>query len=297
MKRWLSLPLLLLLVAPVRAAPVDGLAAVVDDRIITRSEFDQALALAERTGRASGPEARAEVLEGLIERALVQREAKRQGLGVADDEVQRAIADIRSRNGLDENAFRSALAGQGMDYEAYLAEVGAQILRLKVAGRALRAKLQVGDEALREFYLRNVAQFCEADSVRLIHIQAGGADARQAAEATRARVLAGETPEAATREAAPSASVADMGYVLVNNLSEEVRAALRDTPQGGVSPVVEMRGTCSLFVVADRKGGRVPAFEEVRERVRDRYYEDREEELYRSWIESLKERARIVRKM
>ncbi len=296
MKRWLSLLLLLLLAAPVRAAPVDGLAAVVDGRIITRSEFDQALAIAQRSGRAAGPSARADVLEGLIERALVEREAKRLGVTVGDEDLSRAVADIRARNGLDEDVFRAALASQGMEYGAYLAEVRAQILRLKVAGRALRAKLQVGDEALREFYLKNVAEFCESDTVRLIHIQTGGPSAREAAEAARNRVLAGEDPEA-VREGPSPASVADMGYVLVNNLSEEVRTALRDTPQGGVSPVVEMRGACSVFVVADRKGGRIPAFEEVRDQVRDRYFEDREEELYRAWIEALKEQARIVRKM
>lgn len=284
--------------APVaRSAPVDGLAAVVDGRVITRSELQQALVLAERTGLASGPGAREQVLESLIEKALVEAEARRMGITVTAEEVERAVADIRKRNGLDEAAFRAVVEGQGMDYAEYLGEVRSQILRLKVAGWALRARLQVSDEALREHYLKNVAEFCDPDAVRLFHVQARGDDARSAAEAARARLLAGEDPASVAREVSPSATGNDMGYVPLANLSEEVRAALREANPGGVTPVVEMRGACHVFVVADRQGGRIPDFEEVRDRVRERYFVDREEELFQAWIESLKARARIVRKM
>ncbi|MEW6486667.1 MAG: peptidyl-prolyl cis-trans isomerase [Thermodesulfobacteriota bacterium] len=280
-----------------RSAPVDGLAAVVDGRVITRSELQQALVLAERTGLASGPGARDQVLEGLIEKALVESEARRMGVAVAAEEVERAVADIRKRNGLDEAGFRGVIEGQGMDYGEYLGEVRSQILRLKVAGRALRARLQVSDEALREHYLKNVAEFCDPDAVRLFHVQARGDDARSAAEAARARLLAGEDPASVARDVSPSATGADMGYVPLANLSEEVRDALREADPSGVTPVVEMRGACHVFVVADRQGGRIPDFEEVRDRVRERYFLDREEELFQTWIESLKAQARIVRKM
>jgi len=296
MKRWLLAPCLLVLSAsPALSVTVDGLAAVVDDQVITRSELREAMSMADRPGQAPGADARARALEDLIEKVLVNREAKRLGVSVSDEELLRAVEDIRSRNGLDEDAFRQALAGQGMDYGTYLAAVRAQILRMKVAGRVLRAKMDVGDEALREFYLKNVADFCEPDSVRLVQIQTEGPEAREEAEGARVRVLAGENPEAVAREMGSAAG--DMGYVLVENLAEQVRQALRDLEPGEVSPVVEMKGSCSLFVVADRREGRIPAFEEVREQIRDRYFEEKQEELYRTWIESLKEKAQIVRKM
>lgn len=297
MKRCLLLFALLAVAAPAAGAAVDGLAAVVDGRVITRSEVSLALALAERTGRAGGPGARTQVLERLIEQALVEQEASRLGVSVSEDDLERAVADIRTRNGLDEESFRAVIVGQGMDYDSYLREVGSEILRLKVAGRALRARLQVGDEALREYYLRNVAEFCEPDQVRLFHIQARGEGAMESAQEARARLLAGEGPAEVAQGISPSASGTDMGYVLLHNLSEEVRSALREAGEGGVSPVLEMRGACHVFVVADRRAGRILDFEEVRDRVRERYFEEREEELYRTWMESLKERARIVRKM
>jgi peptidyl-prolyl cis-trans isomerase SurA len=297
MKRWFLIPCLLALWAsPVFAVTVDGLAAVVDDQVITRSELKEALSLEERSGQVSGPDAKSRVLEGLIENLLVEREAKRLSISVSDEEVLRAVEDIRTRNGLDDEAFRSALAGQGMDYGAYLDAVRTQILRVKVAARVLRSKLDVGDEALREFYLKNVADFCEAESVRLVQIQTKGPEARESAEEARSRVLAGEKPEAVARELG-SPTGGDMGYVLVKNLAEQVRKALHNLEKGEVSGVVEMNGSCSLFVVADRREGRIPPFEEVREQIREQYFEKKQDELYRTWIESLKEKAQIVRKM
>lgn len=294
MKRWLAVALLL---SPhwAQAALVDGVAAVVDGRVITRSEVSDSVALAKRTGLRGGDEER-DALEELIERSLVEAEARRLGVEVTDAEVEQAVSEIRSRNGLDPEAFRAALAGQGMEWDVYLAEVRAQILRMKLAGRVLRSKLEVGDEALREFYLKNVADFCESDSLRLYHIQASGPEGRARAEEIRARVAAGEDPEKVARDG-EAVGAGDMGYVLVHNLSEDVRRALEKIPTGGVTPVVEMQGSCNLFFVADRKDGRVRPFEEVREQVRERYFREKEQELYRTWIDSLKQKARIVRKL
>jgi len=295
-RRLLLFCLFVFCAAPAMAVTVDGLAAVVDDQVITRSELREALSLGERSGQESGPDAKARVLEQLIEKLLVEREAKRLGISVSDEELLQAVEEIRGRNGLDDEGFRAALAKEGMEYGTYLEAVRGQILRMKVAGRVLRAKLDVGDDALREFYLKNVAEFCEADSVRLVHIQAEGPEARETAEGARARLLAGEDPESVARELG-SPGGGDMGYVLVDNLADQVRQALHNLEPGEVSPVVEMKGACNLFVVADRREGRIPAFEEVREKIRDRYFEVKQEELYRAWIDSLKEKAQIARKM
>lgn len=296
MKPWV---LLAVLVLPqgASAARVDGLAAVVDGRVITRSEVSDSAELARRTGRAAG-ETERDVLEGLIERSLVEAESQRLGMEVTDQEVEQAVAEIRGRNGLDPEGFRAALAGQGMEWDHYLAEVRFQILRMKVASRVLRAKLEVGDEALREFYLKNVADFCESDALRLYHIQASGPEGKARAEAVRARLAAGEDPAAVARQLEGQLGGAgDMGYVLVHNLSEQVRGAVEKIAPGGVSPVVEMQGSCNLFFVADRRGGTVRAFEEVRDQIRDRYFREKEQELYQTWIDSLKQKARIVRKL
>lgn len=300
MARWLSLLMALFLVQPAAALMVDSMAAVVDGQVVTRSQVEEFLAQGQAT--ASGlPKASQEkqALEELIERALVEREADRLGIDATDEEVGQAVKDIRARNGLDPDAFRQAVTAQGMTYEGYLREVRFQILRAKVASRVLKSRLRVGDEALREYYLKNVAEYREPESVRLCQIQVPDS-ARERAEGLRKRALAGESPEKLAEEASRGRAgprSGDTGFVPLRNLSKQVRDAIAGLPKGGVSPVVELGGVCGFFEVLERKEGRIPPFEEVRDRIREAYFKDTEEELYRTWIESLKEKARIERKM
>ncbi|MHB8763176.1 MAG: peptidyl-prolyl cis-trans isomerase, partial [Deferrisomatales bacterium] len=279
MKHWLTIALFALLPAAAGAATVDGVAAVVDKRVITRSEVEALAALGGRLSQGQNPsgDPRARALENLIEKALVEREAERMGVSVTDEDVARAVEDVRRRHNLDPEAFRKAIEAQGLTYPAYLEEVTSQVRRAKVAGRAMRSRMRVGDEALREHYLKNVAEYREAAAVRLQHLQLPAAAGRDAADRAR---------EQFSREGAAGGD--DMGFVAVENLSAEIRAAVEGVPVGGVTPVVLLRDAFHVFRVVERRPGRIPAFEEVRDRIRDSYFEDQEEELYQAWIDSLK---------
>ncbi|GAB4270997.1 MAG: SurA N-terminal domain-containing protein [Deferrisomatales bacterium] len=300
MRRVLLVLLGLLCAGSAQAVIVDGVAAVVNGTVLTRSEVEEALALDRRTGRAAGEETLEKALDHLIERALVAQEAEHLGIRVTEEEVDSAVGEIQRRNGMSPESFRAALTAQGMDYEKYLEEVRYEILRMKVASRVLRARLRVSDDALREYYLRNVSRLRKPGAVRLCHIQIPGEQAEETAEAVRRRILAGEDPEELARRVStgPTADEGgDMGLVPLSELSEQVRQAVADLPEGGVSPVVRMGGACHLFAILDRTEGEIPSFESVRDEIRDLYFRDKEEELYRAWMGSLKEKARIERKM
>jgi len=297
MKPWLVL-LLALWAGPAAAGLVDGVAAVVGGRVITKSEVEELASMSSRSAAAAPGDRTSKALESLIETALVEREAERQGINVTDEELEQAVADVRKRNNMDDRTFREAIASQGMKYDAYLRTLRSQVLKAKVTGRALRSKLKVGDEALREYYLKNVAEFRDPESVRLYHIQISASRGIAAAEAIRARALAGESFSALARQVSEGPGAAkggDMGYLAVKKLAGEVWDAVSGLPEGGVSHVVAMGGAFHLFYAAEWKGGRIPAFEELRDQIQDRYYKEKEEELYRSWMDSLKEKAGVER--
>lgn len=145
-----------------------------------------------------------------------------------------------------------------------------------------------------------MADYRVTDGVRLQHLQLPGAGGVGAAEAARARALGGEDFGALVRELSQGPGAVgggDMGFLTPDSLSAEVRVAVAGLAEGAVSPVVEMRGNFHLFRVAERRKGRVQAFEEVLDRLRDRYFQDQEEELFQGWIQSLKDQARIDRRL
>ena len=290
MVKWFTL-VLLLWVAPAVASVVDRVAAVVDAYVVTRGEVDEHLAF-QNDIVGGAPLDRGQALEALIEKALVEREAERRGLIPSDEELQSALTDIRARNKMSEEQFLQALASQGMGFDTYMRQVRDQMVQAKVAGVVVRERMGVGDEALREYYLKNVSSYCESPALRLVHIQVPGEQGRERAEELRSRVEQAGAPDAVGDQG----QLTDMGYVLVENLSSDVRSALDGLPVGGVSPVVEMGGACNLFYVAERKEGRIRPFEEVRDQLRESYFRDQEEELFRLWIDDLKAQAYIVRK-
>lgn len=295
MKRILLLSLFLC-AAPAAAVIVDGVAAVVDGRVITVREVETTAVARTKMG-APGVDQKKEALEGLIENMLIQQEADRLGVSVSKGDVEAAAADIRKRNNMEEAAFKEALASQGMPWADYLDQLKAQILKVKVAGQVLRSRLRAEEEDLKEFYLKHAAEFCQPDQVRLRHLEVSGG--REAAEKARRRLEAGESPEVVAREVAGEKGLTDMGVLAVGTLSDTVRDAIRNASAKGVSSVVQMGDVCHLFIVSEQKTARVPRYEELdsatKEHVQNRFYEVKEDELYRSWIDTLKEKAKIER--
>jgi peptidyl-prolyl cis-trans isomerase SurA len=297
MRRLLTLLALLACASPSLARVVDGIAAVVEGQVITRSEVED---LVEARSRMGAPprleDSKADALESLIEKVLLEKEAGRLGIAVTDEDVESAVVEVRKRNGLDDQAFRAALAGQGMDYASYVAELRSQILRMKVAGQVLRSRIRTDEDAIQEYYLKHVSDFCEPSKVRLGHLQSAD---RQSAEGARKRLAAGEAPEAVAKDLPGSSGYQDMGLLDVESLAEAVRAAIKGLRPGDVAPVVELEGGCHLFLVAEEKKGGPLRYEdlppEAKQVVKNRYIDEQEQELYRSWIDSLKQKANIER--
>jgi parvulin-like peptidyl-prolyl isomerase len=280
---------------PALSSVVDGVAAVVDGRVITRSEVEELAATRSRLDARSAGAVR-EALDLLIEKALVEKEAARYGIDTSEEEVDRGIADVRSRNSMDAEAFEGALRAQGIAYGAYRSEIRREILKAKVAGPVLRARLDgAREDELRAYYLKNVSAFREAEEVRLGHLELS-AD-RGAAEAARTKIAAGADPRESARTVPGAGGYADLGWMTPESLSEAVREAIQTVAAGGVTDVVELGGKCHLFLVTEKKKGRVPPYEEILELVRQRYFEEKEQELYGAWLDSLKQNARIEEKM
>ena len=65
---------------------------------------------------------------------------------------------------------------------------------------------------------------------------------------------------------------------------------------GEISPVVKIGDNYHLFQLAERDGGGVAPYETIRETVRERYLQEGGQEIFRGWIEQLKEEAYIERR-
>jgi peptidyl-prolyl cis-trans isomerase SurA len=140
---------------------VDKVIAVVNTDVVLQSDLDLRLAVLKPSldaikdpGQRAKKriELRKQVVQALINERILSQEATRMGLGATDQEVERAIADIKAQNKLDDAGLASELKKQGLTMPQYRAEMRAQIMQAKVSNVVLRPRIQISEDELRAAY-------------------------------------------------------------------------------------------------------------------------------------------------
>ncbi|HTE50095.1 MAG TPA: SurA N-terminal domain-containing protein [Kofleriaceae bacterium] len=169
------LSLLLFLLVPLLARPaspsaapaasgwtaVDSVIAVVNQDVILRSDFDRRVSAlktvleqikdpAERTKRRI--ELRKQILGSLIDERLVFQASLAMGLTAVGPEVDRAVAEVKAKNKIDDAALAKVLAENGYTMAQYREEIQRQILQAKLSNLVFRPRVHVSDEELRAAY-------------------------------------------------------------------------------------------------------------------------------------------------
>ncbi len=125
-----------LLVLAGEAEPLDRIVAVVDGRPILASDLG---------GNANSPEA----VEQLVERQLLQAEARRRGISIGERELDEAIEQVRSRNKIPDLAtLQRAVTASGRSWAQYRTELREQLLERQIMGAIMARGTQVTDREL-----------------------------------------------------------------------------------------------------------------------------------------------------
>jgi peptidyl-prolyl cis-trans isomerase SurA len=141
--------------------PVDSVIAVVNQEVVLKSDLDRRQAAYEKSLAAvKDPaerakkriELRKQIIAALIDEHLLNQEAMRMGLSASDPEVDRAIADVKAKNKLDDASFTKALTEQGLTLRLFREEMRSQIMQAKITNLVLRPRVQISEEELHAAY-------------------------------------------------------------------------------------------------------------------------------------------------
>lgn len=230
------------------AQTVQGIAAVVNDDIVSTQELTERVRLARAsTGLPDDPNTQRlltqQALRTLIDEKLQAQEAQRLNITVTDAEVDTAISNIAQRNNLTTEQLGSFLAERGTDMASLRAQLRSQIAWLKVIGREVRPKVVVTESQIdlansvaqptageRELLLSEIVLpvYTPDQEANVI------ADARQLVAALRGgsefAPLARQMSVAASAE-----SGGDLGWIPSSSLAEDLRNALSRMSPGQIS--------------------------------------------------------------
>lgn len=134
--------------------PIDGIAAVVDESIILRSELDLAVAnvLAQNAERAAQlpprPVLERQVLEQMIMMRLQVDRARDSGIRISDAQLEQSVANVAQSNGMSMQQLRQRIEADGMGWDEFRDSLREELLVQQLHQRVVRGRVAVSESEI-----------------------------------------------------------------------------------------------------------------------------------------------------
>ena len=292
----------------------NAIVAIVNDEIITlhdvNREAQSAISDAEKKGAlndAARNQIRRTVLDRLIEKKLTEQKIKELNIRVSEEEISQAIDDVRKQNNIpSQEALVAALAGQGLSFDQYRAQLQEQIEKLKLVSIEVRAKVQVGESEMHDYYAANLAKYTEEESYRARHIffktgEKASPDEIQRSKATALAVLAdakggkdfGELAKKFSEDPAARKDGGDLGSFKKGDMQPELEKTILSLKPGEVSELVTTPIGFHIIKLEARVAGTTKPFENVKSDIEEILYRKKSEERFSQWAKDLRGKASV----
>lgn len=307
---------LTLLILPLAAGAeiVNGIAATVNDEVITNRELDReyARAVSEVEKRSGAPSAEAakalrkEVLNSLINRKLINDKIRELKIVISEEEVRQAIEEIKKQNNLSQEGLVAALLSQGTTFDQYKAQMKEQLERLRLMSQEVKAKIQVSEAEVREYYDKNQALYSELPSYRARHIFFKVPEKASSDEIKKIMKKAMEVI-AEARSTSDFAALAkkysddpnaakdggDLGTFKKGDMLPEIENAVIGMKPGEVSDIVSTPAGFHIIKLEEKIPAKVKPFETVKAAIDDLLYRKKSEERFNQWVDELRKNAAV----
>ena len=302
---------------PAEAANVvEGIAAVVNGKVITQSEVRGAVDAQTQMIRAMIPDPaeqqrqirtlREEALDSLIDRELVLAEFEKSGGRIRPeflrDDVNRIV--VEQYDG-DRSAFIAALADAGLTLNKFTELREKQMVVQYMRSQQSRNIPPPTPREVEEYYKKNAADYREPGRINIstITLPKYGGDPgtttetqRALAEDIRARVQAGASfAELAQRHSSDSraADGGSWGWVDRSTMNPRIYEIAQSLQPGSVSGLIEDAAAFILIRLDARQDGALKPLDEVRQNIEMRITSEKRQEIEQRWLQRLRDRATI----
>lgn len=305
--------LFLIATAQAPADTVDGIAAIVNDRILTYSDVRElATPAIQNAYRLYNGEERdkkiqqagVDALNTLVERALILQEYQEKGYKIPDYVFDNRMKEIiEEQYGGDKNALIRTLQARGLTIDQWKQKyVKEPFIVQALRQKEVSSELVVSPAQIETFYNQHEDKFKEPYRVRLrmIVIRKAGASTDEAAALARdlAQKLDAGADFANLANVYSSgnqrAAGGDWGWVdKESGLRKELADAAFSLKAGQHSGVVETDDGFYLIQVDEEKPARMRPMTEVRSDIDKILIQEQRNRLQQRWIERLKKKAYI----
>ncbi len=271
-------------------SPENRVVATVNGDPILLAEFQERLARAGfKAGQEVEPQVEEELLNRLVERKMLLREAQRRRIKIGLADINKRIESFRAEQGQE---VKEVLASQGVDFEKWKNDVWEDLMIERLLARDVNKKINLSGAEVRKYYQDNPLQFERPEQVRVRQIVVSTeAEARQALEQLQANpdfaALARE------KSTAPEAEKGgDLGYFARGDMPAEFNVVF-SLPKGGVSGIVKSPYGFHLFKLENKRPAGLLSFEEAAPAIREKLTHEKQDRLYQQWLKELRSRTKF----
>jgi peptidyl-prolyl cis-trans isomerase SurA len=302
-----------------RVEVIDGIAAIVNNDVVTISQVRELIGARERSLREiySGAELesklnemRLSAIKDLIDRQLILQEFKKlQAKGasipdyIVDDRVQ---AIIRQEFGGDRAAFVRTLQAQGYTLTRFK-----EIEKEKIIIQAMRQQkvdnnFVISPTQIQAYYDKNKQAYATPEQVklRMIVIREGSSgdipdigSKRELAEEIREKVAKGaefdRMAEMYSEDETTQQVGGDWGWIERNTLNEKLTNVAFSLRPGEVSPVIAIDNTYYIVIVEAKRHATIKPIGDVREEIEKNLIQQERTKAQQRWLDTLRQKAYI----
>jgi peptidyl-prolyl cis-trans isomerase C len=229
-------------------------------------------------------------LDQVIERKILVQEARRLGLKVSQDELSRAISEIKMDypgEGLEEK-----LGLKGISFEEWKVRLEEKLLAEKMIRRASHSQEKIDEKEAFRYYEDQRSSFQIGPKVRARQIIV--ADGEEAIQILK-RLKKGESFEKVAMEKSlgpEKAQGGDLGYFGPGEKPAEFDHVF-SMEIGMISEVIKSPYGYHIFKLEEKIGPRQIPFEEAKLGILQELEQKKGEENYQRWFKGLKGKARV----
>ncbi|MEM6822569.1 MAG: peptidylprolyl isomerase [Verrucomicrobiota bacterium] len=319
----LGVGLLLTMTHGLMAQVIDGVAAVVNDKVITFSEVRKQVDPIEKQYREilSGmelvekvKEARLNALKSLVERELIIQEFNEKGFFIPENVIDERIRVIvKDQYEGDRAALIRTLQANGISVSQFKDQIRDQIVVQAMRSRNVSSAVIVSPFQIEQYYQDNVLQFVQPDQIKLRMIYL-----RKGLFTEKRKLPSGEEKEVDPQElimdeilrkvetGSDFASLArgysespqranggDMGWVSESTLRKELADIAFALHPGQNSEIITTDDGYYVLLVEDVRRSTVLALGDVRDSIENTLLQQERERLQQEWLDSLRAKAFI----
>jgi len=234
-------------------------------------------------------------LNDLIENKLILSFAKKVNLNIDKAEVEKRIAVVKA-GFPTEMEFLNVLEQDGLSYEGLYQRIKNDILKKKIITIFVKRKIEIHPDQLREYFTAHTQDFSipERIKVRKIYIRKEKGveeNVRQIRELLNKNVAFEDL--ARNYSDSKGMSVNNGEWITKGSLKKNVESVVFTLGTDQISPIIETDNGYYIFQILDKAPAGIKDFEEVKDIIYNKIYEEKFKIKLKKFIEDLKKDAQI----